>query len=149
MHKLLYPGHSSKATDFVLLVLRISAGALMLTHGWPKLLKLLAGPPYEFADVMGMGQTLTLILAVFAEFLCSVFLIFGFVTRLAVIPLIITMLIAVFQIHADDPFSKQEKGILFLVIYFALLVLGSGRYSIDKLMSGNKKKRYSRRNFIF
>ena len=88
-------------------------------------------------------------LAVFAEVFCSILILIGLGTRLAVIPLIITMLIAVFQIHADDPFSKQEKGILFLVIYFALIVLGSGRYSIDKLMAGNKKKRYTRRNFIF
>ena len=149
MQKLIYSGHSAKATDFVLLVLRISIGVLMLTHGWPKLLKLLAGPPYEFADVMGMGAGLSLTLAVFAEVLCSIFVMAGFATRLSVIPLIITMLVALIQVHAGDPFAKQEKAILFLIVYFALLILGSGRYSVDRIIAGRKKKRYTRRNFIF
>jgi putative oxidoreductase len=73
----------------------------------------------------------------------------GFATRLAVIPLIITMLVVVFYVHADDPFSKQEMGLHYLLTYIMLLIMGSGKYSIDNLLyrksnyiTSSKKGRY-------
>jgi putative oxidoreductase len=56
----------------------------------------------------------------------------GFATRLAVIPLMITMLTAALYAHADDPFSTKEKPLLFFVVFAFLLVLGSGKYSVDR-----------------
>lgn len=84
---------------------------------------------------MGVGDELSLYLALFAEIGCSIFVILGCATRLVVIPLIITMLVAVFIIHAADPFVKQEMGLHYLLIYVMLLLTGAGRYSIDYLIS--------------
>ena len=44
-------------------------------------------------------------------------LIIGLFTRQAVIPLIITMLVAIFVIHGDDPFKDKEMAILYLIPY--------------------------------
>ena len=66
-------------------------------------------------DVLGMGTTLSLGLAVFAEVVCSVLVLLGLGTRLAVIPLSITMLIVAFHVHMADPFAKQEMS---LIIYW-------------------------------
>lgn len=112
----------------------------MLTHGLPKLEKLMAGD-IKFADPFGMGATPSLILVVFAEFGCSVLLILGLATRFAAIPLMITMLTAIFSVHAADAFGKKELPSMYLVFFFGFLILGAGKYSVDHLIAGKSKKR--------
>ena len=51
---------------------------------------------------------------------CSLFLILGLFTRISVIPLIITMCVALFQVHHGDVFGKGETDTLFLTGYFVL-----------------------------
>jgi putative oxidoreductase len=57
-------------------------------------------------------------------------------TRLVVIPPLITMIVAVAVAHSFDIFGKGELPALYFVTYIALLLLGPGRYSIDGLISG-------------
>ncbi len=133
MKKVLSTDRSIASRDSLVLFLRVTISALMLSHGVPKLLSLLSGN-IRFASVFGLGEGLSLSLAVFAEVICSILILFGLGTRLAVMPLIITLLIAVFHIHAADPFSKQELGLLYLVGYVILFFTGSGKYSLDYLI---------------
>ncbi len=119
-----------KYANISLLLARIAAGGMMLTHGLPKLLKLINGN-FTFADPIGLGQEVSLVLTVFAEFGCSVLIVLGLFTRLATIPLIFTMLVAVFIVHGDDPFSKQEFGLLYLSLFAIIALSGPGKYSID------------------
>jgi putative oxidoreductase len=118
-----------------LLIVRLTVGSIMMVHGLPKLNTLTAGGEIKFADPFGFGPMISLSLAVFAEVICTIFIILGLGTRLASIPLIVTMAVAVFYAHANDPFATKEKAILFLLIFLILLVFGSGRYSIDRLMT--------------
>ncbi len=134
MKKLLSVEAGSNSLHLTALFVRITAAALMLSHGIPKLGYLLSGNPIQFPEVFGMSPNVSLMLAVFAEVICSVFILVGLGTRLAVIPLIITMLVAVLMIHSADPFSKQEPGIHFLVLYIILFITGSGKHSIDYLL---------------
>jgi putative oxidoreductase len=124
-----------KSLDLILLLVRIAVAAFMLTHGYPKLMKLMAGGEIRFADPFGLGVTLSLFLVVFAEFFCSILIGFGIGTRLATLPLIITMFVAAFIAHGPDPFGKKELALLYLVIYIFLLVAGSGKYSVDYYLS--------------
>ena len=140
MKKLLSVNHVSGNINVALLIARISIAALMWTHGLPKMDKF-AETPVQFMEVLGMSHFISLSLTVFAEVICSLFILLGFATRLAVIPLIITMLVAVFYIHGDDPFGKQEMGLLYILTYVMLLIMGSGKYSIDNLL-------YKKRNYI-
>lgn len=103
----------------------------MLTHGIPKLLKLFGSEEITFADPLGIGMGITLALVVFAEFICSILVIIGLGTRLAAIPLIITMFTAAFIIHAADPFQQKEMAILYLLIFIVLLITGGGKHSLD------------------
>ncbi|MEP2131400.1 MAG: DoxX family protein, partial [Algoriphagus sp.] len=63
--------------DIGLLVLRLGAGGMMLTHGYPKLLRLFGDEPIKFMDFLGVGPVVSLSLAVFAEFICAILIILG------------------------------------------------------------------------
>ena len=122
--------------DLSLLLLRVTFGGLMLiNHGLGKLDKLMAGGEIKFASVFGMGPEMSLGLAVFAEVLCAAMVVFGLLTRMAVVPLIITMIIAAFVIHGDDPFKKMEMALLYLVPYLVIFWQGAGKFSIDEYIS--------------
>lgn len=126
---------SLKAVDFPILLLRLVSGSFMLfAHGIPKI-GMLSQDPIQFLDFMGLGASISLILALIAEIGCSILLILGLGTRLVVIPLISTMIVAVTVFHASDPFGVIEKPLLFLVIFVVLLITGSGKYSVDHLIS--------------
>lgn len=139
MKKLLHTSFNQAYLDIYLLILRLGVAGFMLTHGVPKLFKLFAGGAIKFADPIGLGPATSLSLTVFSEFLCSILIAFGLGTRLATIPLIITMLVAAFIAHGDDPFGQKEKALLFMLIYGTLLVLGAGKYSLDYLLTRKEK----------
>ena len=133
MNKIENIDYSTNSVNIALLILRVGVAVMMLVHGIPKLQMLFSGD-IQFPGVMGMSPTISLAMAVFAEVVCSVLLLIGLFTRVTVIPLIITMLTAVFLIHGGDPFAKQELGIHYLIVYIALFMLGGGRYSFDAIM---------------
>jgi len=125
--------------DVALLALRLIFGFCMAyLPGLSKLKKLFGDEPIDFMNFMGLGDTVSLALVVFAEFFCSILLFFGIFTRLATIPLIFTMLVAVFYAHWSDPFSDKEHGLLYIGAYIVLLIMGPGRYSVDARMNKNR-----------
>lgn len=79
-------------------------------------------------------------LVVFAEMFCSLAIILGFAVRLAAIPLIITMLVAAFIIHGDDPWQKKEFALLYLTPFLVLVFSGAGRYSLDMMLFKKQKR---------
>jgi len=117
-----------------LLLLRLGLGFMMITHGWPKAQKLFSGSDIVFADPLGVGTKVSLVLTVFAEVICSVLIILGIGTRWAVVPLIATMLVAIFIVHGGDPIGDKEMGILYGVGYIILLAFGEGKYAVSKLV---------------
>lgn len=123
-------------THLSLLVLRVGAGLLIFTHGWPKLLKVFNGD-FSFADPIGLGAPLSLVLAAFAEGICALLVTFGLGTRLASLVLSFNMIVVVFFAHAGDPFSNREKGLLFLLLFVVLTLTGPGKYSLDTKLLKN------------
>lgn len=115
------------------LLLRVGISAAMLTHGWPKFMKILDGN-FKFADPIGLGAPTSLVLATFGEFVCSIVLIIGFKSRLAAIPPAFTMVVAVFISHWDDPWKNKELPLIYLTVYLAIIILGSGDYSVDRML---------------
>ncbi|MCY1720691.1 DoxX family protein [Prolixibacteraceae bacterium Z1-6] len=137
MRKLFETRIYSTGLNIGLLLLRLSAGGFMLTHGYPKLQRVLSGE-FRFGDPLGLGPEVSLVLAVFAEFGCSLLLMLGLGTRLATIPLIVTMLVAAFISHGSDPFARKELALMYLVSYVVLLLNGAGKISLDQLL-GKKR----------
>lgn len=122
---------NSLKIDLGLVVLRIAASAMLLTHGIHKFQKLINGN-FEFPNPLGLGAAPSLFLAVVGEFVCPILIIIGFKTRWASVPPAIVMLVAAFMIHGSDPFKVKELALLYLVAFLTIMLLGPGRYSIDK-----------------
>jgi putative oxidoreductase len=124
-----------------LLILRLGAGSLLLfAHGWPKL----AHFPErwtKFADPIGVGSGPSLALVVFAEVLCSLLVMLGLFTRLAVLPILGFFSIALLIQHAHDPWPKKEFVLIYAVPFLALLAAGAGRYSLDHRLAERREKR--------
>lgn len=118
-------------------ILRVGGAALILAHGIPKLIKVFEGD-FSFADPIGLGTELSLILSAFAEGICGILLLLGLWTRLATIPLIINMAVAVLFAHAGDPFGVKEKALLFLLIFIVLFFTGGSKYSLDKKIAARR-----------
>jgi len=137
MKKILATNYSAAGLNLATLLLRLGFGILMIPHGYSKLTGFNEIAPH-FVNFMGIGQSVSLGLDIFAEFFCSILLAFGLFTRLALIPLIITALVIVFIGHDADIFGKGETGTLFLTAYLALMITGPGKYSMDAAISRRK-----------
>lgn len=133
MKKFLFSTSSSTLmTNLGLLLLRLMFGLSMLFgHGWGKLVNF-SDRMDSFADPLGITSPFSLGAVVFAEVICSALLTLGFMTRIALIPLIFTMAIAAFVIHGSDPFGQKEMALLYLVAYAGLFLTGPGKYSLDQ-----------------
>ncbi|MPS64566.1 MAG: DoxX family protein [Chryseobacterium sp.] len=125
--------------DLVLLVVRIFIGFAMLSHGFPKLQQLLEGGEIKFFDFIGLGPKISLILTVFAEFVCSILIILGLFTRFATGFLIFTMAIAAFVVHGADLFEKRELSLLYLSVYLLIISFGAGKISVDYMIEKRKR----------
>lgn len=129
-----------KNVDLGLLIFRIALSGLLLTHGYPKLIRFFSGEEIRFADPIGLGEVTTFTLAVFAEFICSILVILGLGTRLAVIPIIATMAVVALIVHMPDGFGRQELPLLYLSGFLLLFFTGGGKYSLDHYFLLKKRK---------
>ncbi len=117
--------------DVGLALLRIAPSAMLLSHGIPKFQKIISGN-LEFGDPLGIGAAPSLFLAVIGEVICPILVIIGFKTRWMAVPPAITMAVAGFIHHAADDFGTKEKAFLYLVFFVVIILLGPGRYSMDR-----------------
>jgi len=118
--------------SFGLLVVRVAICAMMLTHGINKLSNF--SEMSQHFDPIGIGGSLSLSLVIFAELFCSIAVMIGLFTRLCVVPLIFAMCVAAFIYFAGQDFASRELALLYLTFYTGILIIGPGRYSIDKLI---------------
>lgn len=131
---------NSLNNDIGVLLLRLSFGGLFTYFGYSKLAAYDAVLPM-FADIgntVGLGATWSLNLVIFAEFFCGILVTLGILTRAAIIPIFITMTVAYFIAHAQDPFQNKVLPLLFWFLCFVIFVTGAGKYSLDYLMPWGK-----------
>jgi putative oxidoreductase len=134
MKKILNTNYSDLGFNVSMLLLRVSLGLLMIPHGYDKLVHF-ADYKKDFLNFLGLGGTVSLALVVFAEFFCSIFVVMGLFTRLALIPLVIELVVVVFKAHNGDVFGEGEHGSLFLAGMLVLLICGPGKASLDGILS--------------
>ena len=92
-----------------------------------------------FPDVTGLGSYMSLIVSIFCEFCCSLFLIAGLLIRIAVIPMMIAMAVAFFVVH-DGMLPEGELSLIYLVMFIILYITGPGKFSMDYLIDRKIQK---------
>ena len=138
-YSFLFPQHCrEKGISILILCLRVFFGIIFLLHGFDKLMNF-NQLSYTFPSAFGFGSYMTLMLSIFAEFCCSMFLITGLLIRITVIPMIIAMAVAFFDVH-DAMFPEGELALIYLIIFVILYFTGPGRYSIDYLIDRKLQK---------
>ena len=123
--------------DAGLLFARIAGAALLLwVHGLPKLLHW----QQELAhidDPLGLGRGFTLACALLAEIVCPLLVAAGLFTRLASLPVLLLLLVAMLLVHPDWSVAEGQFGWLLLIVFGTIALSGAGRYSLDaKLRPG-------------
>lgn len=127
-------------TSLLLLVVRIIFGVLLMNHGiqkWSNFQELSA----VFPDPLGLGSPISLGLAIFGELVCSMAFIVGFLYRLAMIPMIFTMIVAFFIVHANDAFAVKELAFIYLIVFIIMYIAGPGKFSIDHIIGNEMARR--------
>ena len=118
-----------KIFSLFLLAMRLFLGILFMIHGFDKL-NHYSELSTVFADPLGIGSRLSLILVLFSELVCSAVFMLGFLYRLGMIPMIIDMLVAfVFAHHGS--LAQGELALVYLLSFILMYAVGPGRYSID------------------
>lgn len=123
--------------DLGLFFLRLSGSLLLLwVHGLPKIFHF-SEELTRIEDPFGLGTHFSLIMAIFAEVVCPVLIIAGFATRLACLPIIGVLLVAMLFVHPGWSIAEGQFGWLLLIIFTTLALTGAGRWRF-----GGREARY-------
>jgi len=134
MKKLFSSKYSPRGINTAMFILRVSFGILMFYHGFQKITHF-ETTSQHMPNLMGMGITVNTSLIIFAEFFCSLLIILGLFTRLACVPIIIGMGVAVYKAHEMDVFAQGQLAALFLIGFIVILLIGPGKVSVDQLIN--------------
>ncbi|MCM2381037.1 DoxX family protein [Pseudomonas marginalis] len=127
--------NESKSQDLGLLFLRVSGALFLLwVHGLPKLLNY-SEQLKLIEDPFHLGAHVTLLLAIVAEVLCPVLIIAGVLVRLACLPILAVLLIAMVVVHPEWTLFEGQFGWLLLIIFTSVLIAGPGRLSLSQRFS--------------
>ncbi|WDQ14837.1 DoxX family protein [Rhodopirellula sp. P2] len=126
---------TSQQVSLGLLALRVAFGCFMLVHGLQKVMGF-STISEGFPDPLGMGHQLSLVCAIATEVGCSILLILGLGTRVAVAGLAFTMFVALFLVHGGDPWKVKELAAVYLATYAVIFLTGPGAISLDQKLFG-------------
>jgi putative oxidoreductase len=131
------------SADFTGFVLRLTAGSIMLVHGVQKSLAFRATMTY-FTDTMNLPWIIAFGV-IFIETLGSVGLIAGAFSRIWALGLIFVMLGAIVTTNAKNGLFMNWYGtqggegyeyhLLFIGICIAIMICGSGKFSVDEVLT--------------
>ena len=129
-YSILFPRYAgTQSTSLVILSLRLIFGILFMLHGIDKL-ENFSTLSNTFPSILGLSRQFALILTIFTELVCSIAFMIGFLFRIAITPMIISMTVAFTAIH-NSSISQGELAFIYLSIFILLAITGPGRYSID------------------
>jgi putative oxidoreductase len=125
-----------RARDVGLLFLRVSGGLFLLwVHGLPKLLDFSAQLQL-IEDPFHLGAHLTLILAIFAEVVCPLLIVAGVLARLACVPILFVLLVALLVVHPQWSVAEGQFGWLLLILFATVFIAGPGRLALNVRLPG-------------
>ena len=138
-YNFLFPQYfRGKGVSFLIFAVRVFFGVLFFIHGVDKMMNF-NQLSLSYPNIFGLGSYMTLMLAVFCEFCCSLFLIAGLLERVILIPMVVSMAVAFFDVH-DAMLPEGELALIYMVVFFILFMVGPGRFSVDYLLDRRFRK---------
>lgn len=133
--------------DLGLLALRSIVGVVGVYHGGQKLFGAFGGPGIDgFAGwLQSLGVPMPQFSAVLAgssEFFGGILIAIGLGTRLAALPFLFSMFIAVTMVHSkafDARNNGMEYPLTLAVVLASLFLTGPGRFSIDAILKAKAR----------
>jgi putative oxidoreductase len=136
------------SSDVSLTILLLVLGVVFFAHGAQKMLGWFGGYGFQgtmgFFEHMGMPAPVALLI-ICTEFFGGLGLIVGLLTRIAALGIGVEMIGAVFMVHLQNGFFMTwygtQKGegfeyhLLAIAVAAALLLRGSGAFSLDRTLS--------------
>ena len=120
-------------------LVRIITGLLMAYHGWEIFdTTKMDGYTKWLTDLRFPQPALMAYLGKLAELVSGILLTLGLFTRLAVWPLILTMLGITFGMGKGKVWYEDQHPFLFVLIGIVFFLAGGGRYSLDQALFGKK-----------
>lgn len=145
LYNFLFPQNfRGKGISLLILLVRVAFGILFFTHGLDKMMNFNELSD-NFPAVAGFGGYTVLMVTIFCEFCCSLFLITGFLVRIMTLPMIIAMGVAFFDIH-DAMIPEGELALIYLIVFIILFIFGPGIYSIDYIIDNRFQKQRKQAN---
>jgi putative oxidoreductase len=135
--QLIFPGLAgfyATLSDLWYPMIRFVAGALMLYHGWPKLMGGIAPVAAGFAKEGFLLPTVLAYLIVFLETVGAACVALGLFTRFFAAALAIEFAVIAFVVQMPRGFGRMELFLLWGIVMFAIALRGGGPYSLDRLI---------------
>ncbi len=116
--------------DLGLFFLRIAGSLLLLyVHGLPKIVHF-SEELTRIEDPFGFGPYFSLIPAIVAEVICPILILFGVATRLACVPIVAVLLVAMLVVHPGWSIAEGQFGWLLLIVFTTLAITGPGAWRV-------------------
>ena len=131
--ELLFPKVESTKTSLLLLASRLIFGLIFASHGLDKL-QHFSETAAHFPAPFGLSGDIAVGLSIFGELVCGLAFAFGFLTRLTLLPMIFTMIVAFTTVFGGS-ISAGELPFLYLVIFVLSWFAGAGKFSVDGVIS--------------
>ena len=158
MHKVYHHHNESNYRQWGPLFLRLIIGFGSMAHGWAKLGRGPAGFEKLMEQIGAPFPHLTSWLVPLTELTGGAMIFLGVLTSIAAVPLIITMLVAMFTVQINYGFSSVktigltpagplfgppgcEINLLYIAGLLSLILGGAGRWSVDAWRGNNKAGR--------
>jgi putative oxidoreductase len=104
-------------------------------HGLPKLLNYSAELT-RIEDPFHLGAAPTLILAIFAEVVCPLLIMAGVLVRLACLPILFLLAVALLVVHPQWSLEEGQFGWLLLIVFTSVFIAGPGRLAMNARFAG-------------
>jgi len=130
---------SCKANYIMFLFRVLVSIELIVVHGFKKL-----GIGTDTAEIVanpfGLPYLLNEFLAITANVICPLFIIVGFATRFACIPIVVVTLTGYFFVHATGTLMERDIPFMYAMAFLLIAFTGGGRYSVDNIIYESQKK---------
>jgi putative oxidoreductase len=137
--------------DFAITIIRLVLGVIFFAHGAQKMLGWFGG--YGFSGTMGFFTQMGIpapfaFLAIAAEFFGGLGLIVGLLGRFSAFGVLCNMVVAILMVHrhyglfmnwaGDQKGEGFEFHLLAIAITLAILIEGSGAFSLDRFLTDRR-----------